>query len=120
MTSDIIYVCHSVNNKNVRRGELKILRNREEELYFEFGEIETNIKKRFYNDKETLRKDFAALQKLKAEEEKEKENKVEEDKMQENKVEVKEEVKEEVKSIEEKTEKEKPEVQKESKKKYNL
>lgn len=117
MASEIIYVCHSVNNKNVRRGELKILRNMEEELYFEFGEMETNIKKRFYNDKETLRKDFAALQKLKAEEDEER------SKIKEDKVEVEavvEPVQAKVKEKTDKEQEEKIEVQKESKRKFTL
>lgn len=65
MANEIIYVCNSTNNKNVREGELEILRAFPEKLYFEFGESETNIKKRFYNDLETLNKDFNALLKLK-------------------------------------------------------
>lgn len=117
MASEIIYVCHSVNNKNVRRGELKILRNMEQELYFEFGEMETNIKKRFYNDKETLRKDFEALQKLKAEED------AERDQIKEDKVEVEsvvEPVESKAKEKIEKEQTEKMEVQKESKRKFTL
>ena len=65
MTDGIIYVCHSTNNKNVREGELEILRKFEDKLYFEFGENEMNLKKRFYDDVETLNKDFKALLKLK-------------------------------------------------------
>lgn len=65
MASEIIYVCNSTNNKNVREGELEILRKYPEKLFFEFGESETNIKKRFYNDLETLNKDFNALLKIK-------------------------------------------------------
>ena len=65
MTDGIIYVCHSKNNKNVREGELEILRKFEDKLYFEFGENEMNLKKRFYDDVETLNKDFKALLKLK-------------------------------------------------------
>lgn len=71
MRSEIIYVCNSTNNKNVREGELEILRKYEEQLCFEFGESEMNIKKRFYNDLETLNKDFNALLKLKNKEIKE-------------------------------------------------
>ena len=63
--NEVIYVCNSVNNKNVREGELEILEKHENQLYFEFGENEMNIKKRFYNDVETLNKDFDALMKLK-------------------------------------------------------
>jgi arsenate reductase-like glutaredoxin family protein len=70
MAYEIIYVCNSINNKNVRDGELKILRKYEDKLYFEFGESETNIKKRFYKDLETLNKDFEELSKLKENEEK--------------------------------------------------
>lgn len=73
MAYEIIYVCNSINNKNVRNGELKILRKIEKELYFEFGETEMNIKKRFYNDIETLNKDFNALKKLQEEEKNQKE-----------------------------------------------
>lgn len=65
MANEIIYVCHSTNNKNVREGELEILRKSEDKLYFEFGENEMNLKKRFYDDVETLNKDFKALEKLK-------------------------------------------------------
>lgn len=68
MGSEIIYVCHSINNKNVREGELKILEKHENELYFEFGENAMNVKKRYYNDVETLNKDFEALLRLKEEE----------------------------------------------------
>ena len=65
MASEIIYVCHSINNKNVREGELKVLRKHEDKLYFEFGEDEVNVKKRYYKDKATLNKDFDALMKMK-------------------------------------------------------
>jgi len=65
MAYEIIYVCDSINNKNVREGELNILEKYEEQLYFQFGTDEMNIKKRFYNDVETLNKDFDALVKLK-------------------------------------------------------
>lgn len=65
MNSEIIYICDSVNNRNVREGELKILRKFEDQKYFEFGEDEMNIKKRYYKDLETLNKDFDALLKLK-------------------------------------------------------
>jgi hypothetical protein len=65
MASEIIYVCNSTNNKNIRQGELNILEKHENQLYFEFGSDEMNVKKRFYNDIETLNKDFNALMKLK-------------------------------------------------------
>lgn len=61
MAGEIIYVCNSINNKNVREGELKILRKVDKELYFEFGESEINLKKRFYKDEKTLNKDFNKL-----------------------------------------------------------
>lgn len=89
MAYEIIYVCNSINNKNVREGELNILRKYEEELYFEFGENETNIKKRHYNDLETLNKDYEALLKLK--------NKVEEPVQEPIKEEIKDEKREEYK-----------------------
>ncbi len=79
MAYEIIYVCNSINNKNVRSGELNILEKHEEQLYFEFGSDKMNIKKRFYNDIETLNKDFNALLKLKNKE------KQEEKEYQENK-----------------------------------
>ena len=65
MASEIIYVCNSKNNKNVREGELEILRKFENSLYFEFGESEMNIKKRYYDDVDTLNKDFNSLMTLK-------------------------------------------------------
>lgn len=65
MAYEVIYVCDSINNKNVRQGELNILEKHENQLYFEFGSDEMNKKKRFYNDIETLNKDFDALIKLK-------------------------------------------------------
>lgn len=65
MAYEIIYVCNSINNKNVRQGELNILEKHENQLFFEFGTDEMNKKKRFYNDIETLNKDFNALMKLK-------------------------------------------------------
>lgn len=95
MASEIIYVCHSINNKNVREGELKVLRKYEDKLYFEFGENEVNVKKRFYKDKETLNKDFDALMKMK-----ESKNKVKEENKIEPKTEVKTVVKTEVKTEE--------------------
>lgn len=77
MDNEIIYVCNSINNKNVRGGELNILEKHEEQLYFEFGSDRMNIKKRFYNDIDTLNKDFNELLKLK---EKRETREVEEDK----------------------------------------
>ena len=68
MAYEIIYVCNSINNKNIRDGELNILEKHEEQLCFEFGADNMNIKKRFYNDIETLNKDFDALLKLKEKE----------------------------------------------------
>lgn len=65
MDNEIIYVCNSINNKNVRGGELNILEKHEEQLYFEFGSDRMNTKKRFYNDIDTLNKDFNELLKLK-------------------------------------------------------
>lgn len=65
MSNEIIYVCHSINNKNIRESELKILRKYENKLYFEFGESELNLKKRFYNDLETLNKDYKEVLELK-------------------------------------------------------
>lgn len=65
MASEIIYVCKSTNNKNVREGELEILRKHEDSLYFEFGESEMNIKKRYYDDLKTLNEDYNALMMIK-------------------------------------------------------
>lgn len=65
MANEIIMVCNSINNKNIRSNELNILRKHEDELYFEFGESEMNIKKRFYKDIETLNKDFERVKELK-------------------------------------------------------
>lgn len=64
---EIVYECHSLNNKRVRASELKILEKNEDGLYFIFGADATNEKKRYYKDLETLRKDFDALQKIKKE-----------------------------------------------------
>ena len=61
MNCEIVYSCNSINNKNVRANELRILRKFEDSLYFEFGDSENNIKKRFYRDIETLKKDFEAV-----------------------------------------------------------
>lgn len=64
--SEIIYVCKSTNNKNVREGELKILRkSRDNDLCFEFGANEMFLKKRFYNNEKDFKEDFENLQKLK-------------------------------------------------------
>lgn len=76
MNCEIVYVCNSKNNKNVRANELEILRKVEGRNYFEFGESENNIKKRFYDDMEVLEKDFVAIASIKAK--LEKEEKVEE------------------------------------------
>lgn len=67
MACEIIFKCNSINNKNIREGELKILRKNEAGLYFEFGENEMNRKKRYYKDLETLNKDYEKVLKLKAE-----------------------------------------------------
>ena len=73
--TEIIYVCKSTNNKNVRANELKILEKHPEELYFVFGESNENSKKRYYKDLETLNKDFEALKKIKEKEEQKQESK---------------------------------------------
>lgn len=65
--TEIVYVCNSTNNKNVRANELKILEKHPEQLYFVFGESNENAKKRIYNNLETLEKDFKALSKIKKE-----------------------------------------------------
>lgn len=65
MANEIIFVCNSTNNKNIREGELEILRKYDDKLYFEFGTDEVNIKKRCYNDLKTMEKDFNELCKLK-------------------------------------------------------
>ena len=65
MAYEVIYVCNSINNQRIRQGELNILEKHENQLFFEFGSDEMNKKKRFYNDIETLNKDFDALMKLK-------------------------------------------------------
>lgn len=65
MNCEIIYTCNSTNNKNVRANELNILRKFEDKLYFEFGDSENNIKKRFYKDVETLNKDFQSIEAIK-------------------------------------------------------
>ena len=75
MAYEVIYVCNSINNQKIRQGELNILEKHENQLFFEFGSDEMNKKKRFYNDVETLNKDFEKLMELKKKEEGEKENK---------------------------------------------
>lgn len=76
--SEIIYVCSSVNNKNVREGELKILRKSTyDKLCFEFGESEMNLKKRFYDNETDFEKDYNALLNLKEKAEKVSEEKEE-------------------------------------------
>lgn len=79
MNYDIIYVCKSTNNKNVRSGELNILRKLEDKLCFEFGKDEMNIKKRFYNDMKTLNEDFEALVTLKKSIEKNEKNMIDDE-----------------------------------------
>ena len=65
---EIIYECKSTNNKNVRRGELEILRkSKDDELCFEFGENEKNLKKRFYDNKKDFEDDFKKLEEMKKE-----------------------------------------------------
>lgn len=75
-STEIIFVCNSVNNKNVRANELKILEKHPEELYFMFGENNVNTKKRYYKDLETLNKDYNELLKIKADLEEPKKNKI--------------------------------------------
>lgn len=62
---EVVFECHSLNNKNVRANELKILRKRTGEKAFEFGEDEKNIKVRYYNNEDLFEKDFKELQALK-------------------------------------------------------
>ena len=83
MAYEIIFKCNSTNNKNVRDGELKILRKVKNRLYFEFGESEMNIKKRFYNDSKTLDEDFSKLKKIKEDLETQRKE-IQEKKVQEN------------------------------------
>lgn len=85
MAYEIIYICNSLNNKNIREGELNILEKHEEQLCFEFGSDRMNIKKRYYNDIETLNKDFDNLLKLKETENKMKNKKEKEEEKQEKK-----------------------------------
>lgn len=70
MDYEVIFECNSVNNKKIRRGELKFLEKHEEALYFMFGESQSNMKKRYYNTLEELREDYAKVEKLKEEEDK--------------------------------------------------
>lgn len=65
MVYDIVYTCNSINNKNIRGNELKILRKIEDQLCFEFGESENNVKKRFYRNLEELNKDYEKIEKIK-------------------------------------------------------
>lgn len=95
MNCEIVYVCHSKNNKNVRANELEILRKIEGRNYFEFGESENNIKKRFYDDMTVLEKEFSEIMAIKAKLEKDEEPK------EEVEVEAKEEVIEKPKKQEE-------------------
>ncbi len=71
MTNEIVFTCNSINNKNVRGSELKILRKLEKQLCFEFGENEKNIKIRYYKDLKTLNEDFEKVKKIKEKLEKE-------------------------------------------------
>lgn len=73
MACEIIFKCNSINNKNIREGELKILRKNESGLYFEFGENEMNKKKRYYKDLDSLNKDYEKVLKLKSESDKKEE-----------------------------------------------
>ena len=65
MVYDIVYTCNSINNKNIRGNELKILRKIEDHFCFEFGESENNVKKRFYRNLEELNKDYEEIEKIK-------------------------------------------------------
>lgn len=71
MTNEIVFTCNSINNKNVRGSELKILRKLEKQLCFEFGENEKNVKIRYYKDLKTLNEDFEKVKKIKEKLEKE-------------------------------------------------
>ena len=64
-STEIVYRCNSINNKNVRANELNLLEKHEDELYFIFGENNVNAKKRYYRDLKTLNQDFQALEKIK-------------------------------------------------------
>ena len=89
MNNEVIYVCHSTNNKNVRANELEVLRKYEDKLYFEFGENENNIKKRFYDDTKTLNKDFEAILKIKDNLAKEEKEEIKEDNITDEEIEEK-------------------------------
>lgn len=65
MNCEIVYVCNSINNKNIRANELNVLRKDEEKLCFEFGESESNIKIRFYRDLKTLNADYGKIEEIK-------------------------------------------------------
>lgn len=113
MNSEIVYVCNSTNNKNIRGNELKILRKNEKELYFEFGESEKNIKKRYYTTIENLNKDFEEIEKIKIKIEKnekeikkEKEESISENEKESKEIEETEEI-EEVEKVETKKSKSK-------------
>lgn len=64
-STEIIFVCKSINNKNVRANELAILEKHPEELYFVIGADNVNTKKRYYDDLKTLNEDFEKLVKMK-------------------------------------------------------
>lgn len=86
MAYDIIFTCKSINNKNVRDGELKILRkSTNENLCFEFGENEMNIKKRYYDNERDFEDDFTKLSMIKEADEKEVNNKEIKEKEEEEK-----------------------------------
>lgn len=73
MTNEIVFVCKSINNKNIRAKELNILRKFDERLCFEFGTDEMNIKKRYYENLKTLNEDYEKVLKIKEEVEKQEE-----------------------------------------------
>lgn len=97
MNNEIVFVCNSVNNKNVRANELAVLRKNEDQKYFEFGENENNIKKRFYKDLETLNKDFEEILQIKKNLETAELKEIKEDSKEEKKEEFNDSVKEEIK-----------------------
>lgn len=70
MNYEVIFECNSINNKKIRRGELKFLERHDEDLYFMFGESKSNMKKRYYRTLDELREDYAKVEKLKEEEDK--------------------------------------------------
>lgn len=61
--NDIVEV-KATNKSFVRVNELKILELHEEELYYLYGANYVNAKKRYYNDVETLKKDYNMLKQL--------------------------------------------------------